>query len=345
MKDITIYTDGACSGNPGPGGYAAVLIYGATEKHVSGFQPHTTNNRMELLAPISALEQLKEKCKVSIYSDSAYLVDAFNKGWIYKWSQFGWTTKDGKNELKNGDLWQKLYELSQYHQIEWIKVKGHSDNEYNNLCDKMAVDEIKKNTLQVNHDIHHITLKSHDLKEFEEKTLSSDIILNGKIFDIERLKVSTPYGNTATRDILRHPGAAAVLPLDSDGSVYMIRQYRKPIDEITIEIPAGKLDADEKPSICAARELKEETGLTAGEMFFLTSMYPTFAVSDEVIHIYLATGLTRGEQDLDANEYVTVEKYPLKDLVELVIKGVIQDAKTITAILMAEKYVDNQLKI
>ena len=143
MDNVTIYTDGACSGNPGPGGYCAILIYGEFEKVVSGCEVETTNNRMELLAVIKGLECLKEKCNVNLYSDSQYVIEAFNQEWIFAWEQNGWKTA-GKKQVKNIDLWQKLLEQYRTHKINFIKVKGHADNEYNNRCDKIAVEEYKK---------------------------------------------------------------------------------------------------------------------------------------------------------------------------------------------------------
>ena len=143
MKIVEIYTDGACSGNPGPGGYCAILIYGENEKVVSGSELDTTNNRMELLAVIKGLECLKEVCIVNLYSDSQYVIEAFNQEWIFAWEQNGWKTA-GKKQVKNIDLWQKLLELYRTHKINFIKVKGHADNEYNNRCDKIAVQEYKK---------------------------------------------------------------------------------------------------------------------------------------------------------------------------------------------------------
>ena len=143
MKTVEIYTDGACSGNPGPGGYCAILIYGENEKVVSGSELDTTNNRMELLAVIKGLECLKEVCIVNLYSDSQYVIEAFNQEWIFAWEQNGWKTA-GKKQVKNQDLWQKLLEQYRTHKINFIKVKGHADNEYNNRCDKIAVQEYKK---------------------------------------------------------------------------------------------------------------------------------------------------------------------------------------------------------
>ncbi len=144
MKQVEIYTDGACSGNPGPGGWGAVLMYGDNKIEISGFEKSTTNNKMELTAAYEALKRLKEPCKVNLYSDSAYLVNAFLQGWLEKWIRNGW--KRNKNEeVKNVEIWKELVNLAGIHEIKWIKVKGHADNEYNNRCDKLATDEIKKN--------------------------------------------------------------------------------------------------------------------------------------------------------------------------------------------------------
>lgn len=143
MKEVVLYTDGACSGNPGAGGYCAILMYMGAEKVISGAEELTTNNRMELLAVIKGLEALKEKCAVKIYSDSQYVVEAFNQNWIQNWIMNGWRTSN-KKEVKNVDLWQKLLDLSIVHKIEFIKVKGHADNEFNNRCDKIAVKEYQK---------------------------------------------------------------------------------------------------------------------------------------------------------------------------------------------------------
>lgn len=143
MDEVIIYTDGACSGNPGKGGWGAILMYGEHRKEISGGELETTNNRMELTAPIEALKLLKKPCIVKIYSDSAYLVNAFLQGWIYNWQKNGWKTSD-KKDVKNRELWEEIYKFTKIHKIEWIKVKGHSDNEFNNMCDKMAVNAIKQ---------------------------------------------------------------------------------------------------------------------------------------------------------------------------------------------------------
>ena len=143
LKTVDIYTDGACSGNPGKGGWCAILLYGGKEKIVSGGEMSTTNNRMEVFAAISGLAALKERCRVNVYSDSAYLVNAIEKGWLSSWQKNAWRTADGK-PAKNQDLWQRLSDLMAEHDVTFIKVKGHADNEYNNRCDKVAREEIKK---------------------------------------------------------------------------------------------------------------------------------------------------------------------------------------------------------
>ncbi len=143
IPELIAYTDGACSGNPGPGGWAYLLIYGATEKEASGYCPDTTNNRMEMMAAIKALEALNRPCKVYLHSDSAYLVRAFHEKWYVKWQQNGWRNA-AKQPVANPDLWQKLLKLNETHEIIWIKVKGHSDDELNDRVDKLAVKAMRK---------------------------------------------------------------------------------------------------------------------------------------------------------------------------------------------------------
>ncbi|MBE6931902.1 MAG: ribonuclease HI [Ruminococcaceae bacterium] len=141
-KTVTIYTDGACSGNPGPGGWGAILRYGAHEKELSGGHPETTNNRMELTAVIRALEALKEPCRVELYTDSRYIVDAIEKGWLHSWQKNGWRKADKKPAL-NVDLWQQILELFATHEVQLHWVRGHAENEYNNRCDALAVAQYK----------------------------------------------------------------------------------------------------------------------------------------------------------------------------------------------------------
>lgn len=143
MKQVTLYTDGACSGNPGPGGWAAILLYGEAEKVLSGGEASTTNNRMELTAAIEGLKALKEPCAVTLYSDSRYLVDAVNLGWARGWRSRGWM-RTKKDPAKNPELWAELLRLLEKHQTELRWVKGHGDNEYNARCDALAVAESKR---------------------------------------------------------------------------------------------------------------------------------------------------------------------------------------------------------
>ncbi len=142
MEKVIIYTDGACSGNPGPGGWGSILMYKDNKKEISGGLENTTNNVMELTAVIEALKLLKFPCEVELYSDSAYVVNAFNQNWIYGWLKNGWKNSS-KEPVKNKELWEELYNLSKIHKIQFIKVKGHANNEYNNRCDELARNAIK----------------------------------------------------------------------------------------------------------------------------------------------------------------------------------------------------------
>ncbi len=143
MKKINIYTDGACSGNPGPGGWGAVLVYNKVEKELSGSDKETTNNRMELTAVIEALAALKEPCEVTLTTDSKYVCDAINKEWVYGWKKNNWRKADKKPAL-NVDLWDRLLALLEMHKVEFIWVKGHNGHKYNEICDKLAVAEYQK---------------------------------------------------------------------------------------------------------------------------------------------------------------------------------------------------------
>ncbi|MGM9631534.1 MAG: ribonuclease HI [Eubacteriales bacterium] len=139
MKHVDIYTDGACRGNPGKGGWGAILVYGGKEKELSGGESSTTNNRMELTAAISALSALKERCEVTLYSDSKYMIDAIQKKWVYSWRDKGWKKAD-KSPALNPDLWEKLLELIEKHDVTFVWVKGHNGHSYNERCDKLATD-------------------------------------------------------------------------------------------------------------------------------------------------------------------------------------------------------------
>lgn len=143
MEKVTIYTDGACSGNPGPGGWGAILMCQGKKKEISGGCKNTTNNIMEITAVIEALKLLKYTCEVDLYSDSAYVVNTFKQKWIDNWKKNNWKTAS-KEPVKNKELWQELDKLTQIHQVKFHKVKGHSDNEFNNRCDELARGEIQK---------------------------------------------------------------------------------------------------------------------------------------------------------------------------------------------------------
>ena len=143
MKTVTIYTDGACSGNPGPGGWGAILMYGPHKKEMSGGASQTTNNRMELTGVISALEALKEPCRVELYSDSKYVIDALQKRWVWGWKAKGWIKSDKKPAL-NRDLWERLLPLVEKHEMVYHWIKGHAETEENNRCDQLAVAESRK---------------------------------------------------------------------------------------------------------------------------------------------------------------------------------------------------------
>ena len=142
MTSVILYTDGACSGNPGPGGFGVVLRYGTAEKELSGGAKETTNNRMELTAAIIGLEALKERCDVTLYSDSKYLIDAINCGWAEKWRENGWM-RNKKEKALNPDLWEKLLNLLEKHSVELVWVKGHAGHPYNERCDALAVNYYK----------------------------------------------------------------------------------------------------------------------------------------------------------------------------------------------------------
>lgn len=328
MKEVEIYTDGACSGNPGPGGYAAILKFADFEKEISGGAAETTNNRMELTGPIKALSLLKEPCRVSLYSDSTYVVDAFNKGWVRGWEKNGWKRKDG--ELKNTDLWQALLKLCRKHEVLWIKVKGHADNEYNNRCDRLAVSAAAAFKKPSARD----TVYEGEL---EEKVLGKKDIFAGRVFRIEVLDVELPDGRKSTREIVRHNGGAAIVALDENNMLYMVRQFRIAAGETLLEIPAGKLEPGEDPKAAALRELTEETGMHAEDCELLFSMYATPGYCAEKLHVYFVKGLKPGNPHRDEGEFLHIVPLPFEEAVRMVLDGKIYDAKTISGILAARE--------
>lgn len=181
--------------------------------------------------------------------------------------------------------------------------------------------------------------------KYEEKTIEKKHIYSGKIINVDLLTVTLPDGRQATRDIVSHPGASVIVPLNEKGEIYMVKQFRKPIEAVSLEIPAGKLDHGEDPKICAERELKEETGLNARHLTHLISIHTTPGFSNEVLHLYAATGLSEGESCADEDEFISTEKYTVAELLELVLKGEITDAKTIIGILLADKIISGKINI
>ena len=329
MRRVEIYTDGSCSKNPGPGGYGAILMCDGTEKEISGGAAVTTNNRMELQGPIEALKLLKEPCVVDLYSDSAYVVNSFDKGWIYNWAKNGWKKNDGP--LKNVDLLQELYALCGRHKVTWHKVKGHADNQYNNRCDRLAVAETEKYKRQ--------SAESSRDQAYEgplaESVQGKETIYKGRVFTVEKLSVTLPDGKLSVREIVRHNGGAAVVAIDDEDTVYMVRQFRMAAGQEMLEIPAGKLEPGEDPAVCAARELAEETGLKAGKVQPLISMYATPGYCSEKLHIYLATELSVGNPHRDPGEFLNVRGYKLRALLNMIFQGKIEDAKTVAGLLLA----------
>ena len=173
--------------------------------------------------------------------------------------------------------------------------------------------------------------------ELKETTLSGETLYEGKIVRLLKDKVALPNGKTSIREVVDHPGGVGIVPIDRDGNVYLVRQYRYAVGSTMLEIPAGKLERGEEPFLCAKRELGEETGFTAGEYVYLGKFYPTPGYCRELLHIYLALDLTSGETHPDEDEFLNVEKYAFKDALSLAVSGAIPDAKTLIGLLMAEK--------
>lgn len=170
----------------------------------------------------------------------------------------------------------------------------------------------------------------------EEKPLTEDVMWEGRIFNVNRLRVKLPDGREALRDVVRHPGAVAIVALTDDGRICLARQYRTALGRVTVEIPAGKLDPGEDPLTCAKRELLEETGMQANQMAFLTTIATSDGFTDELIHIYMATGLSFASSAPDDDEFINVDLVPLSELIDAVLDGRIEDCKTVTGALICD---------
>lgn len=180
---------------------------------------------------------------------------------------------------------------------------------------------------------------------YEEKTVSRKHIYSGNIISVESIGVLLPNGKEASRDMVIHPGASVVIPISENNELYMVRQYRKPVEKELLELPAGKLDKGEDPEVCAKRELKEETGLEASKIKHILSIHTTPGFTNEILHMYAAVGLHEGEACADEDEFISSEKVPINKLVEMILNHEITDAKSIIGILLAEKIVKGEIKI
>ena len=179
--------------------------------------------------------------------------------------------------------------------------------------------------------------------DFSEKTVSSEVKFQGNIIKLRVDTVALPNGNTATREVVEHSGGVAVLPVDTEGLVYLVRQFRKPFDRTLLEAPAGKLSPGEEHRDCGMRELQEETGFTAAKVDYLGYILPTPGFANEVIHLYLARELTAGEQNPDEDEFVNVEKYTFAQVTDMCLGGEISDAKTVAAVMRAAAIINRGL--
>ena len=173
--------------------------------------------------------------------------------------------------------------------------------------------------------------------DYYEKTIKSEPIYEGSIINVERMTVELPNQKIAYRDIVRNAGASAIIPITEDGYIILVEQFRKPVESISLEIPAGKLDHGEDPLECAIRELKEETGYVADHIKKILTLHPTPAYADEVLHIYMATGLSLGDACPDEDEFITTKKYKIGEIIKMIEDGTIKDSKTVSSVLFAAR--------
>lgn len=360
LNHVTIYTDGACSGNPGPGAWAAVLIFGNIEKEISGFVENTTNNRMELQAAIEGLKALNQPCRVDLYSDSAYLVSAFKQNWLKNWQKNQWKNAAGQ-AVSNKDLWLELLRLADIHDITWHKVKGHADNKYNNRCDELAVNKIKsmrrdlgeeaenkatpssasnKQTSSASKD--RKLAKEGDNADLTAQIIEDESVFEGRLLKLHRYRVEYANGYSSQREVIRHPGGVAIVALNSDKEILMVEQFRTAAGKVILELPAGKISAEENPLETAKRELKEETGYSAKNWRKLSEFYVSPAYTDEIIHLYLARNLHAGKQNPDPGEFLKLSKLPWDEVLAACKSGEINDAKTLIGILLADNILQNE---
>lgn len=183
-----------------------------------------------------------------------------------------------------------------------------------------------------------LVLGERDVRDtaIHERVMTEDTVWRGRIFDVNRLQVELPDGRAALRDVVRHPGAVAIVALTNDGRICLVRQFRPALGRVTVEVPAGKLDPGEDPLECAQRELREETGMEAERMAFLTTIATGVGFCDELIHLYMATGLSFSESHPDADEFINVDLVPLSELIDAVLDGRIEDAKTVVGALICD---------
>lgn len=181
--------------------------------------------------------------------------------------------------------------------------------------------------------------------DYYEKTIEEKHIYKGNVINVSMQTVILPNGKEATRDIVKHPGAAVIIAISANHEIYLVEQYRKPIDRITLEIPAGKLDEGEEPIECASRELKEETGLESKRIKHIASIHSTPGFSNEILHMFVATELTEGNSNADEDEFISSVKIPIEKTIKMILDGEITDSKTIVGILLADKIIKNEITI